>query len=71
VLDSEAKTITETGRGITGEGEEWSNKNLITKPDKDTVTWQALERQFPGIEGPSPIFKLKRVKPDAAKKAAK
>ena len=70
VLDSEAQTITETVRGVTGEGEEWSNKNLMTKPDKDTVTWQALERNYPGLEGPSPIFKLKRVKRAAGKKAA-
>jgi hypothetical protein len=69
-LDSQVKTITENERGMDGEGEEGTSKNVITKTGKDTLTWQALERTGVAGKGTSPAYEFKRVK-RTGKKAAK
>ncbi len=66
----DGKTITSTNEFVDGEGVKSSYKNVIKKTDKDTFTWQAVERTGGDIEGPSPVYEFKRVK-RTGKKAAK
>jgi hypothetical protein len=47
---------------VNGEGGETSFKTRIKKTDKDTLTWQVLEHQGGIVDGPSPVYELKRVK---------
>ena len=67
----DGKTITSTNEGVDGEGVKSSYKNVIKKTDKDTFTWQAVERTGGDVEGPSPVYTFKRVKRTRGKKAAK
>jgi hypothetical protein len=67
--DKAAKSLTSTLKGVDGEGEEISRKEVFTKTGKDTYTWQALERTGGNVEGPSDVYTFKRV--ERAKKAAK
>jgi hypothetical protein len=66
----EGKTLTSTSEGIDAEGVPSSSKVVMKKTDKDTFTWQAVERTGGDIEGPSPVYEFKRVK-RTGKKAAK
>lgn len=61
VFDKAAKSMTITAKGIDQEGNETASKIVVTKTAKDTLTWQALERKGPIVNGPSPIYTLKRV----------
>ena len=67
--DKAANTLTVKTEGVDGKGEETSSKILLTKKDKDTFTWQALEREGGLVEGPSPVYTFKRVKRQAKKQA--
>ena len=60
--DEGAKSLTISSSGIDGEGEKTSMKVVVTKVDKDTHTWQAIERTGGGAEGPGPVYTFKRVK---------
>ena len=64
-----AKSLTFNSKGVDGDGEKTSSKIVITKVDKDTVTWQAVERSGGSAEGPSPVYTFKRVKRQAKKQA--
>ena len=55
--------------GVDGDGEKTSSKIVITKIDKDTLTWQAVERTGGSSEGPGPAYTFKRAKRE--KKQAK
>lgn len=66
----DGKTITSTNEGVDGKGVKSSYKNVTKKTDKDTFTWQAVERTGGDIEGPSSVYKFKRVKRTGGKKAA-
>jgi hypothetical protein len=63
--------VTLTSEGVNDDGESFSFKGVVTKTGKDTITWQALERSGGDLEGPSPVYTLKRVKRAAGKKATK
>ena len=67
--DDAAKALTKTSKGVNGKGEEKSSKFVLTKTGKDTLTSQALERTGGIVEGPGPVYTLKRV--EREKKAAK
>jgi hypothetical protein len=67
--DLKAKTITTASTGKSPEGGSTSFKGVIKKVDKDTLTWQALERTGAGVEGSSPVYTFKRVKRAKGKKA--
>jgi hypothetical protein len=67
--DKAAKSLTSTLKGVDGEGEEISRKEVFTKTGKDTYTWQALKRTGGIVKGPSGEYTFKRV--ERAKKAAK
>jgi hypothetical protein len=67
--DRAAKSLTSSLKGVDGEGKETSSKIVLTKTDKDTYTWQALERTGGLAEGPSPIYEFKRVKPQGKNQA--
>ena len=69
VIDKAAKTSTLSSKGIDGDGNETSNKGVVTVTGEDTITWQALERTGRLAEGRSPVYTFKRVK--RAKKQAK
>ena len=60
VIDGE--TITSTNEGVDGEGVKSSYTEVIKKTDKDTLTWQAVERTGGDVQGPSPVYTFKRVK---------
>jgi hypothetical protein len=70
-FDRQAKTFTISGKGVDGEGEKTTFKNVITKTGKDKFTWQALERSGGLVEGESPVYTFTRVKRAAGKEAAK
>ena len=70
-FDDAGKSVTLTSEGVNGDGESFSFKGVVTKTGKDTITWQALERGGGDLEGPSPVYTLKRVKRAAGKKATK
>lgn len=57
----DAKSSTLTGKGIDGNGKAISFKNTIRITGKDSLTLQALERAGTIVEGPGPIYTLKRV----------
>jgi hypothetical protein len=69
-IDREAKTFTLTTKGSDGEGKPFSLKATGKKLDKNTLTWQALERTGGMVQGKSPVYTLKRVK-RTGKKATK
>ncbi len=68
-VDDAAESFTLTSEGIDGEGEETSIKTIVTKKDKNTLTWRALERKGGLVEGPSPEYTFKKV--ERAKRAKK
>jgi hypothetical protein len=53
-------------KGTTSKGTQTSYQGVVTQKDKDTITWQALHRTGGLVEGPSPVYELKRV-PQAKK----
>lgn len=67
-FDDAGKTETWTVKGTDAEGNETYSKGVITKTGKDTLTWQALEREGGLAEGPSPVYTFKRVKRERKKK---
>jgi hypothetical protein len=69
-LDAKAKSISTASTGKNLEGGPTSFKGVIKKLDKDTLTWQALERTGGMVEGQSPVYTLKRVKGATRKTAA-
>lgn len=69
VFDAKAKTSTLTAKGINGDGEETTFTGVVTKTDKDTLTWQRLEGTGGIVEGSSPVYTYKRVKRAGSKKA--
>ena len=71
VFDEDSKTSTLTAKGVDGESNATTFKGVVKKLDRDTITWQALERTGGELEGPSPVYTLKRVKRAAGKKATK
>jgi hypothetical protein len=68
VIDEEEKTITSTSEGADPDGKRTSMKTVIKMKDKDTLTWQAVERTGGDVEGPSPVYEFKRVKRAKGKK---
>ena len=71
VFDAQAKTCTLTAESVNDEGQKLTEKNVVTKTGKDTITWQALERNGGVIEGPSPVYTLTRVPAVPGKKVTK
>ena len=67
--DNAARALTTTLKGVNGKGEEKSSKSVLTKTGKDTLTLQAWDREGGIVEGPSPVYTLKRV--ERKKKAGK
>lgn len=59
--DTTNKAMPLTAKGIDGEGKETSFKGVVKKIDKDTLTWQGLERMGGTVQGDSPIYTFKRV----------
>ena len=68
--DANAKMITTTSKGTNAEGGSTSFKGVIEKKDKDTLTWQSLERTGGIVDGESPVYTFKRVKRSNGAKAA-
>jgi hypothetical protein len=67
-IDAEAKTNTLTAEIVDGEGRTSLFKAVFTKTGKDTITWKALERDGGDVEGESPVYTYKRVKPSTSKR---
>lgn len=67
VFDAKAKTSTLTEEGIDGDGEKTTFTGVVTKPGKDTLTWQRLKGTGGIVEGPSPVYEFKRVKRASSK----
>ena len=67
--DQAKKSLSFSLTGVDGDGEETSSKVVITKKDRDTYTWQTVERTGGPADGPSGIYTFKRVKPQAKKEA--
>jgi hypothetical protein len=71
-LDSQAKTLTVVTKGVNAEGNEASAESLFTHVDRDTLTFKRKAIKGNVVEGPSPVYTLKRVKrPAGQKKAAR
>jgi hypothetical protein len=70
-LDPQTKTLTLETEGVNAEGGKSTGKAVFTKVDRDTLTFKRLELTGNLVEGPSPVYTLKRVKRDQGKKAAK
>jgi len=61
-------TIKLMGQGTDEKGRKTSSTIVIEKTDKNTLTWQAVERTGGEVEGPSPVYTFQRVKRSQAKK---
>jgi hypothetical protein len=60
-IDQSTNAITLTTKGVDGEGNPCSLKATGKRVDKETLTWQALERTGGMVQGASPVYTLKRV----------
>lgn len=67
-VDPQARTLTLETKGVNAEGGTTSGKAVFTKVDADTLTFERLELTGSIVEGPSPVYTLKRVKPAKGKK---
>ena len=67
----EGETITSASESVDAQGRKIVMKVVVKKTDKDTLTWQAVERTGGDSEGPSPIYTFKRVKRTKGKETAK
>jgi hypothetical protein len=67
-VDAQAKTLTIRTQGVNAEGGESTGEAVFTKVDKDTLTFKRLALTGSIVEGPSPVYTLKRVKPAKGKK---
>jgi hypothetical protein len=70
-VDEATSSFTLTSEGIAGDGEKTEYKDVVTKKDKDTFIWRALERKGGLVEGPSPEYTFKRVEQAKRAKRAK
>lgn len=68
-VDPQAKKLTLETEGVNAEGGKTSGKAVFTKVDADTLTFERLELTGSIVEGPSPVYTLKRVKPAKGEKA--
>lgn len=71
VFDRRAKTSTLTSEGVSPTGNNTTFKGVVTKKDRDTLTWQALQQSGGIVEGPSHVYTFKRVPRAKRGKAAK
>jgi hypothetical protein len=60
---SDKKQLTVSWRGSSADGSPTSSRAVFTITDPDTLTFEALEREDLIIQGPSPVYTLKRVQP--------
>ena len=70
-VDEDNNSLPLTTEGIDAKGEKTEFKGVVTKKDKDTITWQALHRKGGIVEGPSPEYTFKRVERPKGTKPAK
>jgi hypothetical protein len=66
----QGKQLTVSWRGTDAEGSPTSSKAIFTVTDRNTLTFEALEREGPVIQGASPVYTLKRVHRRRAAKTA-
>jgi hypothetical protein len=67
-LDPQAKTLTVVTEGVNAEGNKASSESVLTKVDRDTLTFERKAITGNVVEGPSPVYTLKRVKRPAGQK---
>lgn len=70
-VDPQARTFTVVTEGVNAEGNKASSKAVFTKVDRDTLTFERLELTGNVVEGPSPVYTLKRVEPPKSMKIAR
>ena len=70
-MDPQARTFTVVTEGVNAEGNKASSKAVFTKVDRDTLTFERLELTGNVVEGPSPVYTLKRVEPAKSKGSAR
>lgn len=67
---AEGKSLTCAARGSDSDGGEISNRSVFTVTDRNTLTFEALERTGPIVQGPSPVYTLTRVRPAKSQELA-